>query len=153
MNKKYTKITDFMTLLVFAVFAVCVLLVLLYGAQVYQNLVHRGEESFGLRTATQYVSTRVRQAESVTVTDFEGCPALTIQEKIDGTVYVTRVYCCEGFLRELFCAESASLPPEAGEKIIPAESLQLDVKDGMLTVYVDGQRIILSLQGKTGGAP
>ena len=107
MKKNPFKITDLLALTVFAAFAVCALVVLLSGAQVYQRLVQRGEDSFRLRTASQYVTTRVRQAENVTVADFDGCEALCIQEEIDGKVYVTRIYCYDGFLRELFCAQSA----------------------------------------------
>lgn len=152
MKKRFTKITDLMSLLVFAVFAVCVLLVLLYGARVYQNLARRGEEGFQLRTATQYVSMRVRQAEKVNIADFEGCEALEIRELIDGDIYVTRVYCYDGYLRELFCTEDASLQPDAGEKIMPAESLHFCVEGDLLTAIVDGRPVLLSLQGKTGGA-
>ena len=96
MKKNASKITDLLALTVFAVFAVCVLVVLLYGAGSYRALVQRGEESFRLRTCTQYVATRVLQAETVTVADFDGCPALQLSEQVDGTVYVTRVYCCGG---------------------------------------------------------
>ena len=153
MNKKFTKLTDLMALLVFVVFAVCMLMVLLYGARVYQNLVHRGEENFQMRTAAQYVSMRVRQAEQVMVENFAGCEALTIPEQIGGEVYVTRVYCYDGYVRELFCAKNAALRPEDGEKIMPAESMCFEVRDGLLTVFVDGQPVILSLQGKEGMMP
>lgn len=153
MKKKFTKITDLMALLVFAVFAVCVLLVLLYGADCYRNLVRRGDESFQLRTATQYVSMRLRQAEKVTVTDFEGCEALTVHETIDGAAYVTRIYCYDGYIRELFCAETAKLRPEAGEKVMQAESLRFSVDDGMLTAFVDGRTVLWNLRGKTEGTP
>ena len=50
MKKNASKITDSLALTVFAVFAVCVLVVLLYGAGSYRALVQRGEESFRLRT-------------------------------------------------------------------------------------------------------
>ncbi|MBR4290202.1 MAG: DUF4860 domain-containing protein [Oscillospiraceae bacterium] len=153
MNKRVTKITDLLALLVFAVFAVCVLLVLLYGARVYQNLVQRGEESFQMRTAAQYVSMRVRQAQNVTVTDFEGCQALTVYEQIDGAVYVTRVYCYDGYIRELFSAENAELEPKSGEKLMPAQSLHFSVENGMLTASVDGRTVMLQLRGKEGGLP
>ena len=148
MKKKFTKITDLPALLVFAVFAVCVLTVLLYGARVYGDLVQRGEESFRQRTAAQYVATRVQQAESVSVTDFGGCEALTIREDIDGRCYLTRVYCYGGYLRELFCAENAALLPENGEKILPAEELRCALTEQLLTVQIDGRTLYLHLQGK-----
>ena len=153
MKKNPFKITDLLALTVFAAFAVCVLVVLLSGAQVYQTLVQRGEESFRLRTATQYVATRVRQAEDVTVADFDGCEALCIREEIDGEVYVTRIYCCNGYLRELFCAQSAELSPEDGEKIMEAERMSFSQNEDLLTVSVDNQNVILQLRGKAGDVP
>lgn len=148
MKEKRTKMTDLLALLVFALFAVCVLAVLLTGAKVYRNVVDRGEAQFETRTAVQYVTMHVRQAEAVEVTDFEGCDALTIPQTIDGEVYLTRIYCYEGFLRELFCAENAALSPDDGEKILPAESLHLSVEGRLLTVRIDDQEIFLHLRGK-----
>lgn len=148
MKEKRTKISDLSALLVFAVFALCVLLVLLFGAKVYRDLAARGEESFEARTAAQYVTMRVRQAESVSVGDFGGCEALVIAEKIDGETYITRIYCYDGYIRELFCAENAALSPEDGEKILPAQSLQFSVTGNLLTVQLDAQSIFLQLAGK-----
>ena len=153
MKKNPFKITDLLALTVFAAFAVCALVVLLSGAQVYQRLVQRGEDSFRLRTASQYVTTRVRQAGNVTVADFDGCEALCIQEEIDGKVYVTRIYCYDGFLRELFCAQSAELSPEDGEKIMEAERMSFSQNEDLLTVSVDNQNVILQLRGKAGDVP
>ena len=148
MKEKRTKMTDLLALLVFALFAVCVLAVLLTGAKVYRNVVDRGEAQFETRTAVQYVTMHVRQAEAVEVADFEGCDALTIPQTIDGEVYLTRIYCYEGFLRELFCAENAALSPADGEKILPAESLHLSVEGRLLTIRIDDQEIFLHLSGK-----
>lgn len=148
MKEKSTKITDVLALIVFAVFAVCVLLVLLTGAKVYRQLVSSGEESFNRRTAAQYVTTRVRQAESVAVADFEGCEALVISETIDGEVYLTQVYCYDGYLRELFCAENAALSPRDGEKILPADTLEVTLSGELLTVRIGGQTLYLHLTGK-----
>lgn len=146
MKKNVSKLTDLLALAVFAAFAVCVLIVLLCGARSYNALVQRGEENFRQRTAAQYVATRVRQAENLTVTDFGGCDALTISEQIGGEVYLTRVYCCGGYLRELFCAADADLSPGDGEKIIEAGSLCLSVDGDLLTASVDGVPILLQLR-------
>ena len=153
MNKKFSNTTDLLALAVLAVFAVCVLMTLLFGVRVYRNLVRRSEDSFERRTAAQYVATRVRQAETVTVTDFEGCEALTIHDQIGGTTYVTRLYCHEGYLRELFCAENAALQPDAGEKILPAEQLELAIENDLLSVRVNGVHVLLQLRGKGVAAP
>lgn len=137
-----------MALLVFALFAVCVLLVLLTGARIYRNLVDRGRESYEARTAAQYITTRVRQAESVTVENFEGCEALVLSQQIDGETYLTRVYCLDGTLWELFCAEDMALSPEDGESLLPVNGLSASVEDGLLTVRIDSRELTLWLGGK-----
>ena len=148
MKERNTKITDLLAPVVFAVFACCILLVLLAGAKGYGKLVSRGEETFAKRTAAQYLTMRVRQAETVAVADFDGCEALVFCEQIDGERYLTRVYCCDGYLRELFCAENAALLPENGEKILPAEELRCALTEQLLTVQIDGRTLYLHLQGK-----
>ena len=152
MKTKHTNITDLLALVVFAVFAVCVLMVLLSGAKVYRRLADRGEAAFESRTAVQYVTTRVRQAQTVTVTDFGGCTVLEIPETVDGERYLTRVYCCDGYLRELFCAKDATLAPQDGEKILPATELQAQIEGSLLLVWIDGQQLFFDLTGK-GDAP
>ena len=148
MKEKRWNITGLMALTVFEVFALCVVLVLLSGAQVYRGLTERGEENFSSHTAACYLTTRIRQAESVTVGDFEGCHALIIPEQIDGTTYLTRVYVYDGYLRELYCAENADLQPQDGEKVLPAEVLEVTLRDGLLTMELDGQMLFLDLTGK-----
>lgn len=146
MKEKTSKITELLALLVFAVFAICVLLVLLTGAKVYRNLVADGSAHYEARTSTQYIATRIRQAETVAVEDFCGCEALVIQERIDGETYLTRVYCYDGYIRELFCAENAALSPEDGEKIMAAENLSFSLEDALLTAEVDSRELTLYLR-------
>lgn len=77
-----------LALLLLLVFAVCVLSVLLTGADTYQTLTRRDQDSYDRRTAAQYLATRVRQADradGVAVADFQGCDALELTETIDGT--------------------------------------------------------------------
>ncbi len=143
--KKISKITDVLSLLVFALFALCVLLVLLTGAKVYRNLVDKGEESFQTRTAAQYITTRIRQAEGVEAAEFEGIPALVIPETIDGECYVTYIYCREGWLWELYCAQGAALSPEDGEKVLKTDNLTLRQEAGNLWVQIGPRELFFRL--------
>lgn len=147
MKEKTSKITDLLALVVFTVFATAVLLVLLTGAKVYRKLVHSGSEHYEARTAVQYVATRVRQAERVTVEDFGGCNALVASEEIGGEIYLTRVYCHDGYIRELFCAENAALSPEDGEKVMESESLSFSLENGVLTARIDSRELKLYPRG------
>ena len=128
-----------LALVLFAVFAVCVLFVLLTGAGVYERLTKRGQSAFENRTVPQYIATKVRQAdcaEAVFVVRTDGTDQLCLRERIGGTCYVTRIYCYEGYVRELFAAESVAFEPMAGEKIAPAEQVCFSLEGECLYVTV-----------------
>lgn len=152
----FQKLTRLMTLLTFAVFAVCVLLVLLSGADVYRRLTEEGESQYARRTAAQYITTRIRQAGSVQVGEFSGLDALEFRETLNGRSYLTRVYCYDGFLRELFTPEDGQFLAEDGETLLNVEALSLSVEDGLLCVQItlpEGSTQTLYLQQRKGDAP
>ena len=122
-------------LLLFGVFAVCVLAVLLTGAKAYRGLTQRDQAAYDRRTCVQYIATRVRQGDvagGVAVEPFEDTTALAMTQ--DG--YTTRVYWYDGYLMELYTSEDAELSPEDGEQIMPLESLTLSMEDGLLTAEI-----------------
>ena len=130
-------IDGLIALLLFGVFAVCVLAVLLTGADAYRRLTERDQSSYSRRTCVQYIATRVRQADSlgqISVESFGGQDALVL---LDGD-YLTRVYCYDGHLMELYCAEDAGLEPQDGEKVLKADSLTAAMEDGLLTATIYG---------------
>lgn len=134
--KTQRSITALMGLLVFVLFALCLLLVLLTGANIYSRLSRNSELLYSQRTISQYLTTRVRQAESVDTGDFGGCDTLIFREEIGSEAYVTRVYCHNGFLQELFTSESAAFSPEDGEKLLEAENLTLETDGSRLEIRI-----------------
>ena len=142
--------------LLLAVFAVCVLIVLLTGADSFRALSDRDQGSFNRRTAAQYITTRLRQADhsgGVYLEDFGGTTALTCREEVDGETYLTRVYFYEGSICELFCSAEANLLPEDGEKVLPAEGLSFREENGLITAVItdtDGQRACVSAALRSG---
>lgn len=148
-------------LLLFGIFAVCVLFVLLTGADAYQRLVQRDQSAYSRRTVAQYITTRVRQADGlgqVSVGDFGGVDALMLTEEIDGLRFVTRVYCYDGNLCELFTLAEDAFEPGDGEGLLPAEKLELTLEDQILTAVItnaDGtvEELILYLRSGEEAAP
>ena len=143
-------------LLLFGVFAVCVLSVLLTGARAYRRLTLRDQEAYRRRTCVQYIATRVRQGDlegAVAVEPFGEGDALVMAK--DG--YVTRVYWHDGWLMEMYAGEDVQLAPEDGEKIMELDGLAMSMDGGLLTVEVDGgdagtDTLRLSLRSGEGGA-
>lgn len=153
---KKHKLDGLLTLLLFGVFAACVLSVLLTGADVYRRLTVRDRETYAQRTCIQYVATKVRQAPSgasVRVEDFGGVQTLAVAEDIDGETYITRVYCHDGWLKELFTFDGGDFTPEDGERVIEARDMRLSLEDGLLTVEVTDENgkessLTLSMRGE-----
>ena len=149
-NNGHRNISRLLGLLVFALFALCVAAVLLTGAGTYRNLTRRGSEAHNQRLAVRYLTTRFQQAPAVRVEDFHGLQALTVREQFGGKTYLTRVYCHDGSLRELFSAENAQVSPGDGEILLEVENLTFSQTEDLLTVEVtlpDGsiQKLLLAL--------
>ena len=141
-------------LLLFGVFAACILAVLLTGADAYRRLTLRDRAVGDRRACVQYLATRVRQADytgSVAVEDFGG-GALVLNADSD---YPTWLYCRDGWLMELFCYVEERPGPEDGQRLMEAQKLELSLEDGLLTIDVTTaggaqETVMLSLRGEEG---
>lgn len=137
-ENKQSSLSTVAALLILAVFAFSVLGVLLTGAQAYKRLTGLGNQSYDSRTGCAYLASRFRQATGIAqVEAFGESDALVFYEQLGGSEYVTRIYCHEGWLMELFCAASGELGPEAGEKILPIRALQLEQQDKLVRIRME----------------
>lgn len=141
-------------LMALTVFAVGALGTLLGGAGIYRRLTERDRASYTSRTCLQYIVTRARQASGeIRTAGFGGGDALVIPEKIAGKTYLTRVYCFDGWLMELFSPEDGDFSPEDGEKLLPARELDAELEDGLLKVVLTDEQGVahnLYLSGRAG---
>lgn len=156
-NNGHRKITELLALLVFGMFALCVAAVLLTGGRTYQTLTQRDAAANSRRVAVRYLTTRFQQAPAVRVEDFCGLQALAVSEEIGGKTYMTRVYCHEGTVRELFSSVGAQVAPGDGEIVLEAEKLTFSQEEHLLTAEIllpDGssQRVLLYLPAWKEGA-
>ena len=153
---KQSNTDSVLALLLLAVFAASILSVLLTGADSFRALADRDQASFNRRTAAQYITTRMRQADregGVSLMDFEGVTALTCLEEYDGEPYLTRVYFHDGYIYELFCAADALLFPADGEKIMAVADLTFHEGNGLITATItnaDGNRASVSAATRSG---
>lgn len=129
-----------MVLLLFGVFAVCILAVLLSGTGIYDRLTRRDAATFDIRSAVQYLSTRVHQAEgpgslSLRPAEKDGV-MISIAQTYAEEPYETLLYCRDGWLCELFVEAGVEIDPEAGEKILPVSHMDGHMENGLLTLTV-----------------
>jgi len=154
MNKQSNKssITSLAPLLLFVIFTTCILVVLLSGADVYQKFSKRDQVSYQQRTIAQYLTTRIRQSDTagmICVGDFQNGPeeliqsnvsysgnTLFLREELGGRIFYTRIYCHEGYLRELFAESGLQFSPSAGEKILEINALTFTIQDDLLYIAI-----------------
>ena len=128
-------------LILACLFAVTMLLTLVMGARVYRSVQARVEDSAQGRVGLSYITAKVHgndRAGAISVRDFGGVDAVVLEQDYDGARYVTALYVYDRQMMELFCSDLGAFTPAEGTPIAPAQGLQAEQSDGMLTLtYVD----------------
>ena len=156
-------------LLLFAVFAGCILIVLLFGTSAYEKLVERDQAAYDQRTGVQYLAAKIRHSDSAdhiyvgsfsdrTSVDADEINTLYLQfDGEDGEVvpgFYTKIYYYDGYIREVLCAEDGGLLPEDGSEILAAEGLQISKNGNLISFTVtneDGTESSMNIALRSGG--
>lgn len=155
-------------LLLFAVFAGCILIVLLFGASAYEKIVERDQASYNQRTGIQYLAAKIRHSDStdqIFVGSFSDRTNVAADEinalylqfvGEDGAVpgYYTKIYYYDGYIREVLCGEDDGLSPEDGSEVMAAGGLRFSREGDLITCVVvneDGSERSLNIAVRSGG--
>ncbi len=140
------------TMLLFLVFIMCALFTVLAGSKVYENISRRMDQTYTGSVALQYVANKVRQGDqdgAVRVKEVDGQPVLELKQSIEDADYITWIYYCDGYIRELFTYEDSGLGLSDGLEILECDGLKLE-QDGRLlratTLGTGGGSLTLSLR-------
>ena len=160
--KEYTtkrSVSGLAALLLLGLFGASILFVLLTGADIYRTVTQRDQRSYDRRIAAQFIATSVRQAPSaraVRLERFGDSDALVILRDVQGETYLTRIYCQDGWLMQLFAAQEDPFEPEDGETIIPVDKMTVRREGDLLQVTfllgVETSQVSLYLPGGEGAA-
>ena len=122
--KRNVVISIFPMLLLSLAGGVLMLRLLISGAYAYGESQQALSDRYFKSVTVDYVSAKALSPGDVWAGDFQGLPALFIDEEIDGTLYRTAVYCHDGYLKELFAAADSGLSPESGLELTPCGSFE-----------------------------
>ena len=128
--KRYVHAADAVfALILFAAFAVSILMVLTMGAQSYQKVRSSVENHYSENTCVSYIVMKLRHYDDanceVSLGDVEGVPALILSEIVDGEEIITAIYYHEGYVKEIYADSGYEFTLADGAEIIEAQKLTL----------------------------
>jgi len=152
---KGQRIDTIFVLIIFCVFAVSVLMILMFGASIYKNINSMSRDGHSERTALSYIWTKAKNGDdagSVHVGDFHGLPTLCIDEEISGTTYRTSVYYYNGWIYELFSESSLDFLPEDGTRVIEVSGISFEEFGyGLIKVSAGSKYLLIYTLEAVGG--
>lgn len=113
----------------FGIFAVSAVVVMLIGISVYRDTVSNLNNHFSNRTASAYVTQKIRQNNSdgrVAAGEIEGLPAVVIAGEGTAANTTTYIYCYDGQLMELYIRNGTDANPQSGQEITEIKSLNVE---------------------------
>ena len=125
--------------LMIGIFAVFSTVMVLFGANAYRGAVNRFDSNNESRIASSYIRSMLRaddEAGVLSVADEDGISCITMVNAFDDESYITRIYVYDGMLREWYASGEFPFEPEKGEPVCSADSMEAELRDGLLTVKI-----------------
>ena len=125
--------------LLLGVFAVFSTLLVLFGAQAYRATTARTATHGDERTIYAYMLNSLRGDDEMGMVrprTEDGIDMVAVSYDFDGDLYEKRIYCYDGYLRELFTSAENEFDPAGGEKVCEAQSLKAQMDGSLLTVEI-----------------
>ena len=124
--------------LLLAIFAVSAILLTALSAQVYRDTVDVSNRNNAARVAAAVVRGAAQSEDSGTasVRTEDGIPVLVFAGDYDGEIYLRRLWCADGRLRESFTSAEYPFEKDMGESLTEMVSFEPRIENDMLTVRV-----------------
>lgn len=122
------------TITLFSLFLILSVLLVLFGANIYQKISAESSVNETMRTSISYIQEKVRQCDheaSVQVENHDGIDTLALHTSLGTDNYVTYIYYYDGSLKELFTKSSLDFNPSAGNSITDISAFSI-TKDSSL---------------------
>ncbi len=122
-------------LTLFGAFIISALLIVVFGARVYQRTVDQAEKGFSTRTSLAYVTEKIHQHDaddSVSIIEIEGHQVLCLSQKYGNTSYDTYLYYDNGYLKELTVDDFYTPSLKEGQDIIAVTDFEMQRVDEAL---------------------
>lgn len=114
----------------FFIFSAAALVLLLFSANIYENVIDTSESTFEKTTTLSYIAEKIRHndehgSQNIQIERFDGHTALAISNIYNETTYKTYIYESNGELKELFVRDGIHTSADFGTTIIEIEHLDM----------------------------
>ncbi|MBR1860723.1 MAG: DUF4860 domain-containing protein [Lachnospiraceae bacterium] len=113
-------------LALFGAFAFSAVMLIIAGSSIYRNTISNMQSNFETRTASSYISEKLRQGGEIGINHTGDGDVLEIRMKSGDREFATYLYCRNGYLCELYSPVVNELTPgllAAGQKITELDEL------------------------------
>lgn len=110
-------------------FALSALLVMLFGANTYENLVAQSEGLYETGTSLSYIREKIHangSAQDISIAQREGTDVLVLSDSVGERRVHTWIYFLDGTLYELYQPADDQLPLSSGQEILQLEDFTME---------------------------
>ncbi len=161
MNKRgKARITDIFPILLFFIFTLSLLATVLMSADIYRKILTYTDGDYDKKTAALYLTEKFRShdvSDGIRADEFKGHDAIILTERIKDKNFVTCIYTCDGYLRELYTEESLlkNCSDLEGTKILEMQEFKINtLSDDLFSLeFTDnkGESMNTCLSVRSGG--
>ena len=139
MDREHSGLRSAAVLALCGLFAVLAVGLALLSSGVYRAAANAADENDTRRTALSYLINQVRRADrtgGVAVGIFGDGDAVALTETVEGTDYMTLLYCLDGQLMELYAEAGSGLGAADGLAVLPLADLSVETDGALITFTV-----------------
>jgi len=145
-------------LILLSIFAVTVLLSVIFSANAYKSIHEKSNKNFNQISPLSYIASKVRQSDvsdAIRIEEKEGTKALVIKTYGDNEVYETWIYNYDGYIYEIYVDENTDFSLSDGTPIYENDKIEFYIDDNKsLTIYNYGlseepMKLALSLRSSS----
>lgn len=132
--------TGAFTIVLFALFAIALLLALVAGTGVYRHINASDEASSDERLGLSLVANAVRATDAADAVSSGAGPegaALVLTEHLSTGAYETRFYLHDGWIVEEYAVEGAAYDPAGATKVVASSTFSFDVSGNLVRISCD----------------
>ena len=138
--KKQRTSTQFMSLLLYCLFAVCACLMVALSAQAYQQLQKNRQNDLNTMNVFSYINNKLRENDvekGVTILNIDQGSVLKLTSVEGDFETATYIYSKDGMLYEIYAAADIEVSLDDGQPLLACSQLSFELSESSVIIYYE----------------